>query len=276
MLLAPAVATQAHPVYMDHIEHRVELTVGSTNIDISIELRFNEVQSLAERRRMDIDRDNAISQAECEGYLRRITGPSRTDFQLSCDGRALELIQLYDPQIDFLGVNGVSPNHHVLKLSYFARTPATVVKSTKKAVELAFEDRSWRGVPALWLFAANARDGLDATTLPTTEADSQPAGRDAPAPALVGRCRIKQVRAETASPHTNDIRSSGPTPAVSAHANTSKPPGGPPGGRSFRRLALLGAAAGMFLAGVLFARYRTTHPNLKGDPSCIDHRPSSS
>jgi hypothetical protein len=175
----------AHPVYTDHIEHQVNLAVGPTNIDITIELRFNELRSLSERRRMDGDRNGLISASERERYLRRIRRELTNAFHLTCGSKQLDLIELYEPKLDLLGVEGVSPSHHVLRLYYFARTPASLTAP----VELVFENACWTSAPALWLFSAAGTDGIG------LRADSSPASQPADQrPArLQGRATIAHI-----------------------------------------------------------------------------------
>jgi hypothetical protein len=146
----------AHPIYENHIEHHVRLAVSPANIDVTIELRFNELRSLSERRRMDTDRNGIIAPAERERYLRRIRRELADAFHLSCRGQILALIELYDPRIDLMGDQGVSPAHHSLRLYYFARTPADLAGP----MQLDFEDRSWRNEPSLWFFTAAGSDDL--------------------------------------------------------------------------------------------------------------------
>lgn len=168
-----AASAWAHPVYMDHIEHQILVRVGHDNIDITVELRFNEVQSLAQRRRMDSDRDGRISQAERDRYLRRMRRELAEAFRLTHEGKPLDVIELYAPELDLLGAEGVSPGHHILRLTFFARTPSPLTAPAN----LEFEDASWPGPPALWLFRATGASGIDLRTPPvatTAPADSEP------------------------------------------------------------------------------------------------------
>ncbi|MBI4579489.1 MAG: hypothetical protein HY718_07300 [Planctomycetes bacterium] len=242
---------------MDHIEHRAHVEVGAVNIDVTIELRFNEFQSLAERRRMDADRDGRLSPAERSGYLKRVGRQVADAFRLACRGRPLDLIELYDPEIDFLGVEGISPSHHVLKLSYFARTPADLAARD----DLSFEDRSWPTAPALWFFTAGGKDGIvlkveadAATTQPATA--NPPSATSRPAPAatqpvgaqtvLAGRCvilgRLAQAGAATrpANPSIREEPRHVPTHGTadtrdkSVDARTGRSSGRRPGGGGTR------------------------------------------
>lgn len=159
-----------HPVYVNHVEHHVHLSVGPTNIDVTIELRFNELRSLTERRRMDTDRDGLITAAERARYLRRIRRELDDAFRLSSRGQELNLIELYEPKLDLLGDDGVSPAHHSLRLYYFARTPAGLVGPAG----LKFEDRAWTSGPSLFFLRSAGSQGVNVRVAPAPT--SQPAG----------------------------------------------------------------------------------------------------
>lgn len=178
----------AHPVYMEFIEHRARLAVDPAHIDITVELRFNEVQSLSERRKMDVDHDGAISTAEQRAYLRRATRGLADQVSLRVGGEPLRVIDLYDPELDLLGVDGISPNHHVLRLFLFARTPA----SLKAGDEIVLEDQLWPAAPSLWFFDAAGKESVRLTTIQQDVqiGATQPAND---ASQRVGVCRIDAI-----------------------------------------------------------------------------------
>jgi hypothetical protein len=215
---------------MDHVEHQVQVDVGPENIDLVIELRFNEVPSLGERRRMDLDRNGLISDAEQQGYLRRAASRCADAFRLTWRDRPLDLIPLYDPQLDLLGVTGVSPNHHVLRLYYFARTPAGLSPGDR----LVVDDRAWPGPPALRLFSAGGKDGL---RLQSVQGSSTQPGPDATGSTTAGEITIveapRPASAATAPSSANDApaaaaefaagEAASPTPTL-RQAATPTPP----------------------------------------------------
>ena len=154
--LACAGPVHAHPVDFNQVEHSVQLSVGARYIDVTVRLQVNEVLSLSERRRMDRNRDGRIDAAERDGYLRRIRKQLGESFKLACDGVELPLIELYDPRLDLLGFDSVSPQHHVVELFFFAHTPTHLAAGS----HLVFEDRAYAAAPALRRFTPQGSDGV--------------------------------------------------------------------------------------------------------------------
>ena len=155
--IAPQTAV-GHAVYMTYVRHDVNVMVTPQNIDFTVELTFHEVSSLTERQRMDRDRDGAITAGEISDYLADLTDEFDRNIQLKIDDKPLELIALYDPQIDLLGTDGIEPTHHVLRLFYFARTPASLTAGSRITLTETF----WPNVPALRSTQATGRDGITA------------------------------------------------------------------------------------------------------------------
>lgn len=141
---------------MTFIRHEAKVVVGPRNIDITVELTFYEYPSLAERRRMDRDHDEVISEAELSSHLAGLREMLRDAVSLSVDGRALPVVPLYDPQIDLLGAAGVVPSHHVLRLFFFARTPEWLRAGSR----LCIEDKLWPDAPRIDALDAVGRDGF--------------------------------------------------------------------------------------------------------------------
>ncbi len=161
----PSVAF-AHPVLTTYIHHRERIDVGRTNIDVEVELTFYELRSLIERRRMDADHDEVITPAEIKDYLARIADSLENGLRMTLSGRAVELAPLYDPEIDLLGVDRISPQHHILRLFYFARTPAWLEPGS----EIRLEDSLWSGVPSLGACEVIGSDGIRVVSDPSTDA----------------------------------------------------------------------------------------------------------
>jgi hypothetical protein len=138
-------SADAHAVYMTYMRHDVRVTVSPENIDITIELTFFEMPSLSERRRMDRDRSGVVSDEECDHYLAALADQLDDAVNVTVDGRAVEVMPLYEPQIDLLDVAEVAPTHHVLRLYTFARTPP----GFKADSRIVVKDALWPNVPAL-------------------------------------------------------------------------------------------------------------------------------
>jgi hypothetical protein len=175
-LLHAGHAASAHPILMTYIQHHASATVGVTNVDIRLELTFFEVRSTTERRRMDADHNGAITASEIRNYLAGIAPSLESGVHLSVGGRRVDLVPLYDPEINLLGVNEVAPSHHLLRLFYFARTPEWL----KPGDEIAIEDNLWPHAAAICSFEANGQQGFriaprqDSGAASTSEAASAP------------------------------------------------------------------------------------------------------
>ena len=186
LLASPAAG---HPVYTDHIEHRAGLRLDRRNIDLTLELTFFELRSLAERRLMDRNRDGLIRPDEQAAYLAGLRDRVQAQVRLLVDGRELDLVELFDPELELPGPATLGQGHHRLRLALFARRPAWMREGS--VVEL--ENRLWAGGPCLWSLSAEARDDL---TLGLTRAEppaaTSPSGEP---PALRGRCTISSCAA---------------------------------------------------------------------------------
>ncbi len=141
---------------MTFIRHDAKISVGPRNIDVIIELTFHEYPSLAERRRMDRDHDEAITEAERKDYLAGLAETFREGLTITVDDRPLQVVPLYEPQIDFLGAPNVAPSHHTLRLSYFARTPEWLAAGSR----IRIEDRLWSQAPRIDVLSASGADGF--------------------------------------------------------------------------------------------------------------------
>ena len=183
LLAGPAAA---HPVYTDHIEHRAGLRLDGRNIDLTLEMTFFELRSLAERRLMDRNRDGLIRADEQAAYLAGLRGRIHDQVRLRLDGRDLDLFELYDPELELPGPTTLGEGHHLLKVSLFARRPAWLREGS--VVEI--ESRLWAGGPCLWSLSAEARDDviLERTRVDQPNPTTGPAG----APAVLrGACTIR-------------------------------------------------------------------------------------
>lgn len=186
-------AVFAHAVFMTCIQHRVTAVVGPANIDIRIELTFFEIRSMSERRHMDADGDGTITSAEVEAYISRIAGSLAGGVHLSVAGRPVDVMPLYRPEVDLLGVDQVAPAHHVLRLFYFARTPAGLVPGD----DLAIEDGLWRDVARIGSLEAAGEGGF--RMLAAASVDS-PLASDTPGKPLVLSSRCTAVPSGVSRP----------------------------------------------------------------------------
>jgi hypothetical protein len=146
----------AHAILMTFIRHDAKISVGPRNIDIVLELTFHEYPSLAERRRMDRNHDEAITEAEIRDYLDGLSDSLRDALTLTVDDRPLQVISLYDPQVDLLDAMNVAPAHHVLRLSWFARTPPWLQAGSR----IRAQYRLWPEAPRIDVLSASGDDGF--------------------------------------------------------------------------------------------------------------------
>lgn len=150
-------AADAHAVFMSFVRHDVSVTADSTNIDITIELTFHEIPSLAERRYMDGDHDGTIIPDEIERYLKDRADRFDEAILLRIGDRELPVIRLYEPQVDLLGVDTIAPSHHVLRLFYFARTP----KNLDVDSDIIVAESLWSRSPAMGSLEVTGEDGIE-------------------------------------------------------------------------------------------------------------------
>lgn len=150
------VPAAAHPVLMTYIHRQFQITVDPVNIDVRVDLTFHEIRSLAERRRMDADHDGRITPAEIRRYLDALADELATGLDLTIDGQPITAMLLYDPEIDLLGVDGIAPSHHHLRLHYFARTPAWL----RPGHEIRLYPELWPRAPSLTFAHAEGRQGV--------------------------------------------------------------------------------------------------------------------
>lgn len=155
-LLSAAPPARAHPELMAFVQHRARIEAGPRHIDVTLELTFFELRSMAEKRRMDRDRDGRVSAAEADAFRAEIGRIAAESVRLTIDGRAADLVPLYAPELDLMGVFEIAPAHHVLRLFFFARTPDWFVPSSR----LVLEEALWPNVPSVDSFTATGAGGV--------------------------------------------------------------------------------------------------------------------
>ena len=147
----------AHDAYASAIQHRMQVTVSRRNIDIVIDLTFFEVWSERERRAMDSNHDGRISAPELDAYMRSLASKLTGRLSLRAGRHDLALVPLYDPELDLLGNLHIGPDHHRLRLYFFAPTPADLQADD----EIVIEDRLWPEARHLATVAVDGQDGCE-------------------------------------------------------------------------------------------------------------------
>jgi hypothetical protein len=169
------VSVFAHAALGRFLEHRVTLSVGPSFIDIEIELMFYADRSMAERRQMDTNRDWAITNAEIGAYRAKLSETLENQLRLTVDGWPVDLVPLYRPELDLMGVDRITPSPHVLRLYCFARTPDWL----KSGSVIALEDSLWPRTPGLYFFDITGKDGIRMEAAQAPEAQVTEVGNPA-------------------------------------------------------------------------------------------------
>jgi len=146
---------EAHDLFAAYIQHNIHLNVGAKYIDVTLDLTFFEEWSWRERQAMDADHNGRITRSELEAYRKRLAALVADQVNLRVAGRDVELVPLYDPEVDLLGNDRTEPLHHRLRLFFFAARPAAL----RAGEELVLEDRLWPDAKALGIVQAEGRDG---------------------------------------------------------------------------------------------------------------------
>lgn len=162
LLLLAASRAGAHDVLADYIQHAVTVTVGSNHTDLELELTFFELNSGAERKAMDTDRDGLVSTDERQAYLARIAPTLPRQVSLRVAEKKLPLTLLYEPELELPENRASKLSHHRLRIFLFAATPTNL----KSGDEIVIEDRLWSEAKSLGNVFAAGRDGckLEAET----------------------------------------------------------------------------------------------------------------
>jgi hypothetical protein len=146
----------AHEQLAACVQHRVHLTVGQRYIDLALDLTFFEEWSAQERRAMDADGNGRITRSETESYLKRLALVLARQLKLRVAGRDLDLAPLYEPELDLMGSSQTGPDHHRLRLCFFASTPPAL----RAGDDIVVEDRLWPQAKALGTLQVEGRDGF--------------------------------------------------------------------------------------------------------------------
>lgn len=149
-------AAVAHPALGDFVQHRVRLRADPVNIDIEIELVFVDLRAMAERWRMDRDRDWRVTRAEADAYADGLAERLCESIELTLDGEALTLIPLHDAEVELGDWAQVGTIACGLRLFYFARTPPSLHVDS----ELVLTDRLRPAAPALCTMQVEGEGGV--------------------------------------------------------------------------------------------------------------------
>ena len=91
---------------------------------------------------MDTNGDDRISPTEVDRYCSALDQKLLHRFTLEADKKEIKLAPLYRPEVDLLGVSGVEPAPHLLKIFLTARLPP----EAGEGAVFRFVDRSFSSV----------------------------------------------------------------------------------------------------------------------------------
>ena len=155
--LLVAMPVGAHPELTTSVRHRAQLVVGPKNVDVTVELTLGEVPAFAERLLMDGNRNGTVDEQEVQAYLDEHSETLQQAVSLMVAGKPVELLFLYDPEIELGSEQTAVAAHLVVRLFYFARTPGEL----KAGDELVLADRLWSHSPSLVSFHAVGDNGVE-------------------------------------------------------------------------------------------------------------------
>ncbi len=146
----------AHVELEKYLQQRVTAVVGPTNIDLTVEFLFTSPMSLAARRLIDANGDDTLSSGERRAYLKTVLDRAASQLTLRVDGKPCSLTPLYDPELNLLDSKDLEAHPHVLRLFYFARTPATFGKGST----IVLDNGLWADMPTLVASSVRGKGGI--------------------------------------------------------------------------------------------------------------------
>lgn len=211
LCFVPAQSVVAHPQLTTSVRHRTAIDVSQKNVDVTIELTVGDVPAFAERLLMDNNQDGTIEASEVENYLDEQAEALQQAVTLSIANQVVELLFLYDPEID-LGMEDTSlASQLIFRLFYFARLPSGL----QAGDEIVLEDRLWSHAPSLASYHTSGSDGVEFVAEKTASILSSTLGAERP---LVMRIRCL---AAPRDPGDGNLEST----TATASDVESKPPG---------------------------------------------------
>ncbi len=154
LLLCDAYAHQPFPSY---IKRDVEFALTRGNLDLALTFTFFNDAALSERREMDLNQDQIISDEEMDAYLKNMQARCLQSIQVLLDKQPLEMLELYSPEWDLFDDRRVAPSTFVIRLFWF--TP--LEETGKSNHELLFEDNAYPASPAVIEGRFRSNDGWE-------------------------------------------------------------------------------------------------------------------
>ncbi len=149
----------AHPPFPSYIQHEIAVSLSNRYADITIELTFHQSVAMEQRQRMDADKSGTLSHEEIQTYLESNEAVFVQSFTLRSGSKALELLPLYQPEVDLLNDERVSPSPFGLTLYLFASFP----DDERNLSSFILDDVLFPDTPAIISWAATGIDGKSIT-----------------------------------------------------------------------------------------------------------------
>jgi hypothetical protein len=162
---------RGHEVLQAFIQQRASFSLGTNALDLVLDLTFFEEWSAKERGRMDTDADRRVTRREAQEYVARLKPTLLDGLRLLVNGDAVDLVLLYEPEVDLQGSADVGPAHHQLRLQLFAPPPAGLGSNTVFILESSL----WTEAPTLLSVQATGRDGYQLKPLTERTSPANPA-----------------------------------------------------------------------------------------------------
>ena len=144
-LLAPLERLPGHGVLGRVVQHHIVATVGTSYLDVTVEVTFHSVFAQRERRRLDADGDGLIQAEETRRYLDEILGALEAGLRISAGKREIKLTTLHPPELDLLENEAAGAHPLRVRASYVA----SLDDRMRQAGPVELEDQLWPEAPAL-------------------------------------------------------------------------------------------------------------------------------
>ena len=151
----------AHPTLSDSIGHSSTLTIGAQYIDATVELTFLGTHAQIKRRELDLNKDGHIESSELKAYSRSLLPKAAKYIRLKQGQAPLDLISLYDPEIDVGSTRDISTTPVTIRISFFTSTPKNITTQN----QLSLHDTFYSGIPGIYRHSVLGTDGLHTTLI---------------------------------------------------------------------------------------------------------------
>ncbi len=154
----------AHQPFQSYIQHQTTVQLSKEYIDLELELTFYNLLALSHRQEIDQDKNEEIGKPEIEDYLSHQEDLYPHLFSISINGKRLQLIPLYEPELKLLGDPRTAPSPFQLRFFLFAEIPL----QTDSNMRIELQDQLFPDYPAVCIWNTTAQDGIRLTNSKST------------------------------------------------------------------------------------------------------------